>query len=210
MKFLNPDIPLDGIRLFGFDMDGTLYDEFDYVLQAYTRIAELLAAADKDAALRFMVDRWLEKGSSYPFIYGETLERFGDTVQQDMKIKEALAIYRTLIPEISLAPRIRYLLDRIKRDFPMFLVSDGSSILQWNKVRALGLEEFFDRENIFISGDHGKGFEKPNILGLERIPLISDVPPDTVLFVGDRERDAQFARNAGFRFVHIKDLFAAQ
>ena len=59
----------------GFDLDGTLYDEFDFIKQAYKEVLvqqdELIPAEYLKQAYEFMCHRWLEKGSSYPYIFSD-------------------------------------------------------------------------------------------------------------------------------------------
>ena len=43
LKSLFPRINWDAVRIVGFDMDGTLYDEADFISQVYCDIAKLLA-----------------------------------------------------------------------------------------------------------------------------------------------------------------------
>ena len=57
----------------GFDMDGTLYDEFDFIKQVYSEINKQLIL--NDSILSFMTERWLEKGSSYPLIFSEAYDK---------------------------------------------------------------------------------------------------------------------------------------
>jgi len=66
------------LKAIGFDLDGTLYNEYDFVQQVYREIVRglKLPAGEGAAVLKFMEERWLEKGSSYPYIFQETLELF--------------------------------------------------------------------------------------------------------------------------------------
>lgn len=191
-------------------MDGTLYDEFDFIHQVYTPISKLFSGANhnSDSILKNMLERWLEKGSSYPFIFSETASSAGlpaDTAEA--KIKEALIIFRNYNPSLQLTPRIKFILDTLKNKVELFLVSDGSATLQWNKVKALGIEEYFTRNNIFISGDHGKNAEKPELLSLEHLNVFKKgIKPNEIVFIGDRHVDENYAKNAGFYYIDQSQL----
>ena len=39
MKYLCNEIPWERIKAVGFDMDGTIYDEYDFIYQVYQSIA---------------------------------------------------------------------------------------------------------------------------------------------------------------------------
>lgn len=205
MKYLHADIPWEQIKAVGFDMDGTLYDEFDFIHQVYIPISKLLSSSNHnpESISKGMLERWLEKGSSYPFIFSETASYAGlpdDIAEQ--KIKEALTLFRNYSPVLQLTPRIKFILDILKNRYELFLVSDGSTTLQWNKIMALGIGEYFNRKNIFVSGDHGKLAEKPGLLSLEHLEIFKKgFKPTEIVFIGDRSVDENYAKSAGFYYI---------
>lgn len=210
MKYINTDIPWDEIKAVGFDMDGTLYDEFDFILQVYKPISTLFSrsAEDSNSIYKTMLMKWLEKGSSYPFIFSEAADanELGADIKEQ-KIKEALTIFRNFSPNLNLKPRVKFLLENLKENKDLFLVSDGSSMLQWNKIKALQLEQYFSVENIFVSGDHQKNAEKPGTASLEYIDVLrKGYKPNEIVFIGDRIIDQDFAKNAGFYYVNQTQL----
>lgn len=213
---MSANIPWDKIKAIGFDMDGTLYDEFEFINQVYKEIANLLASGqdklDKIIIFQFMIKRWLEKGSSYPHIFKEALSLLEcDDHIRYQKLESALLLFRNFKPSISLSSRFEFLLNELKFEKQLFLVSDGSSTLQWNKIEALKLLNFFERQNIFISGDHPLGFGKPSLMPLNFLKIFnSEIECCEVVFIGDRKVDQDFANNAGFYFMNqdsIRDLY---
>lgn len=211
MKYLCSEIPWENIKTVGFDMDGTLYDEFDFICQVYHPIAKIFSNLDYDAdiIMKTMLLKWLDKGSSYPFIFSETLKETGFEIDRHEKlIKEALLIFRNFNPVLLLSKRIKLLLEELKERYELFLVSDGSSALQWNKIISLGLENYFDKQNIFISGDYGTGTEKPSLASLKHLTVFNkNLKNNEIVFIGDRIVDENFAKNAGFYFININSVF---
>lgn len=211
MKYLSTEIPWESIKMVGFDMDGTLYDEFDFINQVYNPIAKLFSNSDYDVnrVMEIMLLKWLEQGSSYPFIFSEIAVKVGiETKWQEKKIKEALLIFRNFMPTIFLSERIKFLLEELKKKYELFLISDGSSTLQWNKIKVLGLENYFSKQNIFVSGDYVKGSEKPGLMSLNHLTVFNKgVNSNEVVFIGDRMVDEEYATNAGFHFVNINLVF---
>ncbi len=208
MKSLFPDIPWKDITTVGFDMDGTLYDEFDFIYQVYHKIAKTFSQKNNEEEIfQFMLLRWLEKGSSYPFIFKETLETFKIKEGLHKKyIEVALSIFRNFKPKLTLTNRKKIILKELKKEYNLFIVSNGSSVLQWNKVKALKLEKYVDKKNIVISGDFGKNYEKPNLKSIEMIPILrNNKIKKNVVFIGDRDTDERFAAKAGFHFIKIND-----
>lgn len=211
MKYLCPEIPWGNIKTIGFDMDGTLYDEFDFIHRVYNSIAEIFSNSDYDTNTikKIMLSKWLEKGSSYPFIFSEIAMETGlESSLHEKKIKEALVIFRNFMPTLFSSERIKFLLEELKGKYELFLVSDGSSTLQWNKIKALGLENYFNKQNIFVSGDHSKEAEKPGLMSLNHLTVFKkDFKRNEVVFIGDRVIDEDYAKNAGFYYVNINSAF---
>lgn len=208
LRSLYPRVDWDAVHIIGFDMDGTLYDEAEFIAQVYRPIAGVLAAAtgeDRDTMYARLMRRWLEKGSSYNRIFGEALEGAGlaESVVRET-VAKCLAEFRAFSPELGLPARVRTILDAVKEMFPLFLVSDGSAGLQQRKFDSLGLQRWFDPANIAISGRYGADYCKPGIRMVEQIALLRDrAAAAGVLFFGDRDIDAQFAATAGFQFVQV-------
>lgn len=76
-----------------------------------------------------------------------------------MEIESLLTIYRNHNPDIILKAETKLLLDHIKsKGANITLLTDGRSITQRNKIRALGLETWMDK--VFISEELGS--EKPS------------------------------------------------
>lgn len=120
-----------------FDLDDTLYAEMEFVRSAYRAIARKFG----HHLLGPMMD------ASTP------REAFDST---GLPIEELLPIYRNHFPDIRLPWQSLYTLVSLKKQgHRLGLISDGRSLTQRNKIRALGLERFIDPELIFISEEQG-------------------------------------------------------
>lgn len=215
LRSLYPKIDWDRIRAVGFDMDGTLYDEFDFIAQVYLEIATLLAKASGwqvDAIYENMVSRWLEKGSSYPFIFDEAISRIGLSPSKGTLVETCLKTFRSFTPDLHLSPRVEMILNYAKTHHSVFLITDGSAMLQTAKIESLGLYQFFEAENIFISGKHGKNAAKPQLLCLNHIGMIrrEGLSPSEIVYFGDRPIDQQFASAANFVFQPVKLMYPVE
>lgn len=211
LKSLYPRVIWDQIEVVGFDLDGTLYDELDFILQVYSPIATLLANVTKQCQHEvywWMVNRWLEKGSSYNRIFLEVLS--SNDIDGEIKkstIEKCLHIFRYFQPELSLTNRVKILLNNFKINYPVFLITDGNSVLQRAKFKALGLEKWFDHSNVVISGDYGTDYQKPSVSMTNNVKLLqTNILPEEVVYFGDREVDRLFASRAGFQFVKVHCL----
>ena len=211
LNTLFPDIPWKQIKCVGFDLDGTLYDEFDAIHQIYWGILAQQDHffADSPAVLTFMLNRWLEKGSSYNYIFGEAFDRFSnDSSRKEEFIQQALVLFRSYAPVLSLAERNRHLLDIFRQKFDLFMISDGPPVLQRNKFRALGLDIFFNPKRLIFTGDHGKDFYKPRVDSFCQLAKTSKwhYSNKEILYFGDRTIDEKFTRNLDILFQKVYNM----
>lgn len=205
LKASFPNIHWDQVKYVAFDMDGTLYDEYENIKQVYQEICQHLIPIEmqKDKVYQFMTSRWQEKGSSYPFIFGEAHDKYlGECFSKDEFIKKALGIYREFSPKIELADCAMKVLSEVAKNttYELFLVTDGPKVLQENKIKSLNLNQFIPLENMYLTGKYGKEFYKPNIKINEQMKL-----PQTneVVYFGDRSIDKEFALKLGWQFEQV-------
>ena len=139
-----------------FDLDDTLYKEVDFVVSAYKHIDRLLVAEyglAPNEAFNILVAAY-DKGLN-PF---DCLNDFIST--RGISIPNAISWmvneYRNHIPIISLDDDTRTVLEHMREiDVPMYIITDGRSFTQRNKIRALRLNEYIPWENVFISEEMG-------------------------------------------------------
>lgn len=201
LNTLYPEINWPQVKYVGFDLDGTLYDEFCFIRQVYHDILlESHQLFDNLATpLNYMLDRWLEKGSSYNRIFDETCARYArDPKDQESFVATALETYRHYRPELTLPERNRQLLQHISCRFQMFLITDGPPILQRNKFKALGLKELFQPDRVVFTGELGKNHYKPDTAAFDLLNMSS--PGEQIVYFGDRENDREFCHRAGIQF----------
>ena len=208
LKSLYPGVDWRRVRVVGVDMDGTLYDEAEFIDQVYRPVAAIIARVSGDPIERIrqsMLRRWLEKGSSYDRIFDEALATGGVPPEAARQaIDECLAAFRGFSPRLVLPARVAAILDAMSEKYPLFLISDGSAGLQQRKFAALALGRWFQPSNVGFCSTLGAGFGKPDTRILGEIGALREgVAPAEVVFFGDREIDARFAANAGFQYVHV-------
>jgi FMN phosphatase YigB (HAD superfamily) len=201
LNALYKDINWDDIETVGFDMDGTLYDEFEFIKQVFIQININLIRNDK--VLNFMLSRWLEKGSSYPFIFDEVYNLYDiEDYTKEEFIQKSLDIFREINPNLELSERNKFLLEYFKNNFSLFLVTDGNPILQRKKYNALNLSKYFDDDKILFTGDYACDYYKPNIKVLEKISFNNK----KTIYFGDRNKDREFANLANIKFQKVYNM----
>jgi putative hydrolase of the HAD superfamily len=133
-------------KVFVFDLDDTLYSERDFEKSGIEFVYENLSI--KHISLETILNNrnnWIEL-----IINGSN---------NQISLQMVLEIYRNHFPTIRLYEDAKVFLEKLHSEgIEMSLITDGRSITQRNKLRALGIESFF--KNIVISEEVNS--EKPS------------------------------------------------
>lgn len=173
-----------------FDLDDTLMYEIDYLESAYREIAELIDKNYTNELYQDMIT-W----------YHESKDVFSMVEEKYSKAKtELLNIYRNHFPQIQLGNEVREVLEYIKRrSYKLGLISDGRSVTQRNKLKALDIESLFDR--IIISEEFGS--TKPDLRNFE---IFMDNKNLEYFYIGDNTKKDFIAPNKlGWITIAMKD-----
>lgn len=164
-------------RVFVFDLDDTLYKEIDFLYSAYQEIAKWieLKFARKDV-YPFMLETYKAKLDTFSFLI--------ETYDLPLTKTDLLTIYRSHLPNIRLDSDTKKVLDTLKQNCRLGMITDGRSITQRNKFRMLGLDSYIKNEDLIISEEFGS--EKPS----ERNYLffMDKYPNADFVYVGDNLR----------------------
>jgi putative hydrolase of the HAD superfamily len=190
------------LRAVVFDLDDTLYPEREYVLSGFREVA-----AWSEVHLGVAAE------SAYKEL--ETLFRSGlrgnifDVWLASRKLAEVslistlVHVYREHEPAIRPFPEIPAMLQRLKGEYRLGLLSDGWLGVQQRKLAALKLSHYFDC--IVFSDEWGREAWKPNVrcfsMLLERLAISAA----EVVYVGDNvSKDFLGARKAGLDTIWIR------
>lgn len=157
-----------------FDLDDTLYKEVDFLKSAYREIADL---AEKEYGCQDVYDKmitWWKAGEN-------VFEHLISAYRLDFSTNELLEIYRKHFPQICLDEETRNVMIQLRKTCKMGIVSDGRSLTQRNKINALGLTEYFDWPDIYISDEVGHLKTAP--YSFEKI--MERYPDCEYMYVGD-------------------------
>lgn len=144
-------------NIIAFDLDDTLYRERDFVFSGINALVDaFIPPAHRMEAAKKLREVFEGGGNFMDALaegYPEAAAGFGS---RDERIKEFLGIYRNHCPSINLRRGMHDLLVTLRTPTTRFvLITDGRSASQRNKIKALGIEEFFAPENILISEETG-------------------------------------------------------
>lgn len=175
-----------------FDLDDTLCKEIDYLKSAYQEISTKVGHPD---AFSLMMD-WHYQGEN---VFKNLIDMF----ELGVTIADCLDLYRNHIPHLSFAdPETREMLFQMK-DFgaKLGIISDGRSITQRNKIKAIGLEDFFDI--VVISEELGS--EKPSLRNFQ-VVMEQFSEREKFVYVGDNpDKDFLAPNQLGWRTYCLKD-----
>lgn len=177
------------------DLDDTLYSEFDFLRSGYSFICRKL---EPDLYRRKkLFDKLINLYSTNndPFEY--ILKNY---MSEDLTIDLLLNWYRYHYPDIILFSGVLCTLELLKNDFKFAIVTDGRSVTQRNKIKALKLETYIDQ--IIISEEIGS--EKPDERNFFMVEEFLDCKQ--YIYVGDNlKKDFITPNSLGWKTICIKD-----
>lgn len=181
-----------------FDLDDTLYKEIDYLKSAYRFIAKRLGneLLPEDKIYNVMLEAYIKGQNAFSVVKS--------ALNIDTPIETLLQWYRTHTPNITLPDDSKILLDYLHcRNIPVGILTDGRSVTQRNKIKALGLNRYVPEQNVLISAEFGS--EKPDERNYRYFEtLYPEI--NFFMYVGDNPRKDFIAPNRlGWRTIGLID-----
>lgn len=181
-----------------FDLDDTLYKEMEFVKSGFRFIVSQLYKAGIDTSDSFDI-LWdaYSKGKN-------AFEELNLKSGLEIPLAQYLEWYRFHLPDIQLSDETRLALEELKTDaHKLGIITDGREITQINKIKALGLLDLIDMDDIVISEKFGS--EKPCLSNyryfMERYPNVS-----SFIYVGDNPvKDFKAPNALGWHTVGLRD-----
>jgi len=196
---------LQGLSLFIFDLDNTIYNEEEYLFQAYNAICNRFVAPenghDKKSLLKLIMKIYRQEGRDK--LFDKFLSASGLGLSN---LPECLKILRSFDPgkQIPLFPKTEKILKYlIEQDKKIFVLTNGNPAQQKNKIRSL-LWNNLDNKISFILANEIE--PKPSPAGIFHILKITGIEKEKTLFVGDSPVDRECASVGGIQFINIADL----
>jgi HAD superfamily hydrolase (TIGR01549 family) len=196
---------LYNFSLFIFDLDNTIYNEEDYLFQAYSAICDrfegMVQGHDKKSLFGLMMQIYRMEGRDNLFDKFLTRAGIGEGY-----LEECLKILRTFSPEkqIEMYPKsekiLRFLIEKEKK---IYVLTNGNSGQQKNKIRNLHWKGL-DEKITFIMANEIE--PKPSPAGIEHILKTAGIEKNSTVFVGDSEIDRKCAARGKVKFINIAVL----
>lgn len=186
---------INDVKVVVFDLDDTLYNEIDYVKSGYKKIS--LAFPNIDKMYDRLLDAFYRKQNAIDYVLNQEN-------MLDEKTK-CLEIYRNQIPDIKLEKTIFELLNELKNSKSLGLITDGRPNGQRAKIKALGIDELFDK--IIITDELGGiEYRKPNKKAFEMMKDFFECEYKDMVYIGDNLKKDFIAPNElGMKQIHYKN-----
>ena len=190
------------IKCIVFDMDDTLYDEIDYYRSGFIVVSRVVESDFGPADEAVFKTLWeIFNSGNHKTTFDAAAEKLG-VVFDENYIEKLVSIFRNHNPDITLPSESRMVLENLKSHYKLGLITDGYLPAQELKVKALGLEEFFDF--ILYTESLGREYWKPSPVGFEKLLAELGVVANQCVCVGDNlEKDFLSPNQMGFKTVRI-------
>lgn len=165
-----------------FDLDDTLYEEKTFVYSGFTEVANWISFMSNGKTteiLNFMLDDLSINGRGK--IFNNVLERY--FIKTKRNIRKCISIYRMHKPDIKLDFEVLNLLIELRKEFKLYIVTDGNKLVQNNKIKSLNLEKYVDKG--FITHRYGLAASKPSLKCFEIIKHMENIDWQDLVYIGD-------------------------
>ena len=179
---------LPSSKIFVFDLDDTLYSERDFEKSGIEFVYENLSI--KHISLETILnnrENWIEQ--------------IIDGSNNQITLQIVLDIYRNHFPTIQLYNDAKVFLEKLlSQGTEISLITDGRSITQRNKLRALGIESFF--KNIVISEEVNS--EKPSEYNF-RMVMYNKIAENYIYIADNPKKDFITPNKLGWTSICLLD-----
>lgn len=191
----------DAIKLIVFDLDDTLFSEWQHALSGYTAVADVFA--DELQAPFDLVERMVHhyRTDDRGRVFNAVLADLGRT-DADVLVPRMVEVYRTHDAAIELFPDADAALTRLRPDYTLGVLSDGPIEKQQAKIDRLGLAKRVD--HVVLTGQWGQEYWKPNERGYRWLEDACRVSGSECVYVGnDVSKDFIAPNRLGWRTILI-------
>lgn len=185
------DITVDSQTALVFDLDDTLYNEIDYLKSAYLELSKKLAPESWQPLFSNLFSQYRNKENVFKYVS----ETYG------IGMDELIGSYRNHYPNIRPFEGVLALIKAIKeKEGKIGIITDGRSLTQRNKIKALGITDLIDY--IVISGEIGS--EKPAEANFRAIE--ENLKCTTNYYIGDNiKKDFITPKKIGWKTIGLLD-----
>lgn len=183
-----------------FDLDDTLYPYRAFVESGFAAVAAVVA---RDHGVPPEVTRRVLRRARRDGHRGRELQRLCAVcflpVESAVSLRDVLVEHR---PRLRLPRASRQVLEALRAEWRIGILTNGRPDVQARKVAALGLAPLVDA--VVFAAEYGDGTGKPKPDGFAAVLDRLQVPPGAAVFVGnDPAADIAGAAASGLRTIHV-------
>ncbi|MBO5236789.1 MAG: HAD family hydrolase [Spirochaetaceae bacterium] len=177
-------IPKD-LKTIIFDIDSTLYtnneyarEQVDIQIRHFAKLNNKTFEEAKNLITEYK-NTWKKKHNGQNISLGNTLQAFGVTIQESIRWRENL-----LKPELFLSKdeKLRNVLLELKKNYKLICVTNNPVLPGTKTLKALGIDDLFEKVIGLDTCGVSKPHKKPFILGA----TITSTPIEKCISIGDR------------------------
>lgn len=163
-----------------FDLDDTLYPEFDYVKSGFKAVSYYLDekhGIPSDDSFTSMLNILAQNGRGA--VFDLLLKHYH--LYSKARVKECVKVYRYHAPNLVLPNSTREVLNKLTGN--KYIVTDGHKTVQANKVAALNINQYVNK--VYITHRYGLINAKPSTYCFELIRKREQCEWSDMCYVGD-------------------------
>jgi putative hydrolase of the HAD superfamily len=192
---------LTALKAIVFDLDDTLYPERAYVLSGFRAVGswveEQLRVQAESATCQF---RQLFDAGARTDTFDQWVRWHGFPDHE--LVPQMVEVYRRHRPTITPYTETEVVLERLRRNYLLALLSDGDLDVQQRKLEQLRLARFFD--HILFTDAYGPGYRKPSTLPFRTVLEHLNVNGHESVYVADNPtKDFLGARRSGMFTIRV-------
>lgn len=192
------------MKVIVFDLDDTLYDEMTYVKSGFQAVARFLSERfliRYDDSMEIMLTELESNGRGQ--VFDRVLINY--EIYSKNNVKDCLRVYRSHHPQIQLYDDAERCIKTLEQmEIPLYIVTDGNKLVQYRKLKTLGLYDHPAIRKCYISRRFGTKHEKPSPYCFMQICTKEQVKPSDVVYVGDNpNKDFVGIKPLGFKTVRV-------
>ena len=192
---------LDQFKLVVFDLDHTLYDEHQYLYQAYESIGRKLEAKTGVSAFDitdFLKTRFEKHGRHMifdqmraHFKWDKKITPICLDILRGVKIQGKFQLFEAAIKTFE------YLLEK---NIKLAILTNGHPQQQRNKIAHIDWQGYDKHIKFYLAAEIEP---KPSPAGMNQILLDFRLSPEEVAFIGDAKIDEECAKRSGVKFFWV-------
>jgi putative hydrolase of the HAD superfamily len=198
---------LKNVCLIAFDLDDTLYPELTFVESGFRAVAGVVEERFPSARDFYQLLWSIFSAGERSRTFDAALEQAG--LSSEISVAGLVQIYRSHMPDISLYPDAREILETLKGFKRIGLITDGYLQTQQNKFVALQLNRYIDKA-VFTDAA-GRAAWKPSPWGYQQLMEHFSLLGVQCAYVGDNSvKDFAGAQALGwitFKIVRQEGLY---